>query len=111
MSLLVKGYGVDVPGWGCGRAPFPRLVLIAAQLRGRASGSRGAERSQRDAVGALDAGVRERMIGRWGPGRFGDGGQSIPRGVVTVSGAGQAAAMRPAVLRPAVVVRPGRSGR
>jgi len=70
LSLWVNVFGCRRTGWRCGRAPFPRLVLIAAQLRGRASGSRGAERSQRDAAGALDAGVRERTIGRWGPGRF-----------------------------------------
>ena len=105
---------------GCGRAPFRCLVLIAAQFRGRASGSRGAERSQGDALGALDAGVRERMIGRWGPGRFGEGPAGSRGGGVDCLRAGQAAAMRPAVLRPAVLrpavlravgVRPGRSGR
>ena len=50
------------------------------------------------------------MIGRWGPGRFGEG-TGGPAGGVDRLRAGQAAALRAVVWRLAVVVRPGRSGR
>ena len=81
MSLLVNGCGcrrtrmglracaIRLPGPDRGATPWTGI-----RVKGRVA-------LACDAVGALDAAVRERMIGRWGPGRFGEG-TSRSRGVL-----------------------------
>ena len=94
LSLLVNVFGcrrMRMGLWAC-IIPLPGPDRGAIPWTGVRVKGRGALAC--DAVGALDAGVRERMIGRWGPGRFGEGPVD-PAGVVDClwagSGSGHAA--------------------